>query len=259
MKMSRVSSKDGTAIAFTKSGKGPALILVDAAGGYRGFGPMEPLAALLAPKFTVFTYDRRGRGESTDTLPYAVDREVDDLQALIDVAGGSAFLYGFSSGAVLILHAAARGLAVRKLALLEPPLELNDEPAPESDLEVEIAELVAAGRRGDAVERFQRGIGVPADMLAGMREAPFWPALEALAPTLVYDLIITRSLPAVWLPALTTPTLVIASQGSDDRLRDWAKGLAAALPNATLRMPEGEWHGIPAEELAPLLAEFFAA
>jgi hypothetical protein len=96
-------------------------------------------------------------------------------------------------------------------------------------------------------------------MLAGMREAPFWPALEALAPTLVYDLIITRSLPAVRLPALTTPTLVIASQGSDDRLRDWAKGLAAALPNATLRMPEGEWHGIPAEELAPLLAEFFAA
>lgn len=256
--MKKVISKDGTTIAFEQSGKGPAIILVDAAGGFRGFGPMGPLAAQLDSRFTVFTYDRRGRGDSTDTLPYAVDREVDDLQALIAAAGGSAFVYGFSSGAVLALHAAAHGLAIPKLALLEPPLVVDDQPPPEPDLGAEVAELVAAGRRGEAVEHFQTSIGVPAELVAGMRETPYWPALEALAHTLVYDSIITRSLPVARLSAITTPTLVLASEGSDDRLRNWAHGLCDTLPNASLRMLKGEWHGVPAEDLAPVLEEFFA-
>jgi len=252
-----VRSADGTSIAFERVGTGPALIMVDAAGGSRGFGPMRSLAALLASEFTVFTYDRRGRGESTDTLPYAVDREVDDLQALIGATGGSAFVYGFSSGAVLALHAAARGLAIPKLALLEPPLPVDDQPPPERDLGAEVAELVAAGRRGDAVEHFQTSIGVPADLMAGMRQAPFWPALEAVAHTLVYDIIIIRSLSVARLAAITIPTLVIDSEASDSRLHTWARGVGDALPNASHVSMKGGWHGVPDEDLAPALAGYF--
>ena len=255
--MAIVRSPDGTSIAFERAGTGPALILVDAAGCFRGFGPMRPLAARLASDFMVFTYDRRGRGDSTDTAPYAVEREVDDLQALIDAAGGSAFVYGFSSGAVLALHAAARGLAIPRLALLEPPVAVDDRPKPQPDLATELAELVAAGRRGEAVERFQTAIGVPAEMVAGMRGAPFWPALEAIAHTLVYDLAITASLPASRLSAITTPTLVIDSENSDGGLRTSAQVVSDALPNAWHRSLKGEWHGVPPEDLAPVLAEFF--
>jgi pimeloyl-ACP methyl ester carboxylesterase len=135
-----VRSADGTSIAFSRIGTGPELILVDAAAGFRGFGPMGALAAALAPEFTVFTYDRRGRGESADTPPYAVEREVEDLHALIEAAGGSACVYGFSSGAVLALRAAADGLAIEKLALMEPPLELDESVPPDTDRRV--------GRRG---------------------------------------------------------------------------------------------------------------
>jgi pimeloyl-ACP methyl ester carboxylesterase len=254
---SRVSSPDGTSIAFTRVGAGPSLVLVDAAGGYRGFGPMGELAARLEPRFTVFTYDRRGRGESTDTLPYAVDREIDDLQAIIDGAGGSAFVYGFSSGAVLGLAAAARGLAVPKLALLEPPLATDGAPAAEPDLAADIASLVAAGRRGDAVEHFNRSIGVPADMISGMRQAPFWPGLEAIAHTLAYDVTITGAMSGATLRTITTPTVVLASDASDERLRGWARGVSDALPNGSLRILRGEWHGVAADAIAPVLAEFF--
>jgi pimeloyl-ACP methyl ester carboxylesterase len=252
-----VRSADGTSIAFSQIGTGPALILVDAAAGFRGFGPMGPLAAALAPEFTVLTYDRRGRGESTDTPPYAVEREVDDLQALIEAAGGSASVYGFSSGAVLALHAAAHGLAIDKLALMEPPLELDEQAPPDTDLGAEVAELVAQGRRGDAVEHFNRSIGVPDEMIAGLRQAPFWPALEALAHTLVYDIAITTSLPAARLPAITTPALVLASESSDERLLGWARGVADALPNGSLRTLQGEWHGVSVDDLAPVLTGFF--
>jgi hypothetical protein len=256
-KMGTVRSEDGTRIAFERDGMGPALILVDAAGCFRGFGPMGPLAELLASQLTVFTYDRRGRGESEDTAPYAVDREVDDLQALIDAAGGLASVYGFSSGALLALHAAARGLAIPRLALLEPPLAVDDRAGGLPDLAAELTDLVAAGRRGEAVERFQRAIGVPAEMVAGMRQAPSWPALEALAHTLVYDLAITASSSAARLSAITTPTLVIDSEGSDAGLRTSAQGVCDALPNSRHRSLKGQWHGVPAEDLAPVLAEFF--
>lgn len=253
-----VRSADGTSIAYEQAGAGPALILVDAAGCFRGFGPMAPLASLLTANFTVITYDRRGRGESTDTLPYAVDREVEDLQSLIDAAGGSPFVYGFSSGAVLALHAAAQGLAIEKLALLEPPLPLHDQPPTGPDLGAEIAELVAAGRRGDAVEHFQTSIGVPAEMIAGMRQAPSWPAMESLAHTLVYDLVITSSLPAARLSAITTPTLVLSSEASDDRLLRWSQGVSDTLPNASHRTLKGEWHGVSPEDLASSLTGYFA-
>ena len=249
-------SADGTSIAFERAGTGPPLILVDAALGFRGFGPMGPLAAELASNFTVITYDRRGRGASTDTPPYAVEREVEDLHALVDVAGGSAFAYGFSSGAVLLLHAALSGIALPRLALLEPPLALEVEPGG-SDLGAEIAELVAASRRGDAVEHFNKSIGVPEEMLAGMRDAPFWPTLEQAAHTLVYDTTITSSLPLDRVSAITPPVLVLTSEGSDERLPTWARWLRETLPNASLRTLEGEWHGVAPEVLAPVLTEFF--
>lgn len=221
-------SADGTSIAFERAGTGPPLILVDAALGFRGFGPMGPLAAELAASFTVITYDRRGRGESTDTPPYAIKREVEDLQALVEAAGGSAFAYGFSSGAALLLHAALAGIGLPRLALLEPPLALEDEPD-EPDLGAEIAELIAAGRRGDAVEHFNKSIGVPEEMLAGMREAPFWPTLEQAAHTLVYDTTITSTLPLDRLSEITTPVLVLASEGSDERLPTWGAGSATGF------------------------------
>lgn len=257
--MSKVSSADGTSIAYEQAGSGPALVMVDAAGCLRGFGPTAGWAAALTSDFTVLTYDRRGRGESTDTLPYAVDREIDDLEALIEAAGGSAFIFGFSSGAVLAMHAAARGLPITKLALLEPPIEF-DEPSPdEPDLGAEVAELVAAGRRGDAVEHFNRSIGVPDEMIAGLRDHPSWPDLEALAHTLVYDTVVTSTLPAERLSAIRVPTLVVNSEQSDGRLRTWSRRVADTLPDARHRSLPGEWHGVAPDVLAPVLTQFFTA
>jgi pimeloyl-ACP methyl ester carboxylesterase len=254
----RVTSSDDTSIAFERVGTGPAVILVDAAGNFRGFSPMPQLAQALAPDFTVFTYDRRGKGASTDTLPYAVDREIEDLQALIGLAGGSAFVHGFSSGAILGLLAAERGTGIQKLSLLEPPLRVEATPPPAAPgISGEVAKLIVTGRRGDAYEHWLRGIGVPADMIAGMRQGPLWPALEATAHTLIYDSLIPGSLPPARLAAINTPTLAVASEGSDDRLRNWAEGVAQALPNASVLFLPGDWHGVSAEHLAPALAEFF--
>lgn len=255
----RVTSSDGTSIAFERVGAGPAVILVDAAGNFRGFSPMPQLAGALAQGFTVFTYDRRGKGASTDTLPYAVDREFDDLQALIGVAGGSAFVHGFSSGAILALLAAERGIGIHKLSLLEPPLRVDATPPPPSGISGEVAKLIVTGRRGEAYERWLKGIGVPAEMITEMREGPLWPALEATAHTLVYESLIPGSLPPDRLAAIRTPTLVLASEGSDERLRSWARGVAEALPDAAARFLPGTWHGISADQLAPALTEFFTA
>jgi pimeloyl-ACP methyl ester carboxylesterase len=252
----KVRSQDGTSIAFERAGAGPPVILVDAALGFRGFGPMAELAGLLTGDFTVVTYDRRGRGESTDTQPYAVDREVEDLAALIDEAGGSAFVYGFSSGAVLGLHAAARGLSVPKLALLEPPIPLDDQPE-EEDLGAEISALVAAGRRGDAVEHFNRSIGVPEEMVAGMRDAPFFPTLEEIAHTLVYDINITSSVTPELLSTIATPTLVVGSEASGDYLQSSGQAVADALPNGRFVALKGEWHGVHLGDLAPVMTAFF--
>lgn len=255
----RVTSSDGTSIAFERVGTGPAVILVDAAGNFRGFSPMPELAQALAPYFTAFTYDRRGKGASTDTLPYAIDREIEDLQALIDLAGGSAFVHGFSTGATLALLAAERGTGVRKLSLLEPPLRVEDTPPTAPGVSGEVAKLVITGRRGDAYEHWMRAIGVPGEMIAAMRQGPLWPALESTVHTLIYDSLIPGSLPPVRMAAITTPALVVASEGSDDRLRNWVQGVAGALPNATARLLPGTWHGVPTEHLAPALTQFLTA
>lgn len=256
--MPTVQSQDGTSIGYTRIGEGPPVVLVDPAGGFRGFGLLTPLAVQLASDFTAITYDRRGRGESGDTLPYAVEREIEDLAAVIDVAGGSAFVYGFSSGAILSLWAAADGLPIRKLALLEPPLAFEPEPEGD-DLGAELAELVAAGRRGDAFMHFNRSIGVPDEILEGMRDAPWWPAAESLAHTLVYDTRISTGFAVGRLGGVTTPTLVVDSTASDERLHEWSTAAAQMLPNGVHRTLEGEWHGVAPEILAPVMRDFYLA
>src|SRR6266568_645857 len=180
--MKKVHSKDSTAIAFDQLGQGSAIILVGGAFTDRSQPTLVQLAALLAPHFTVFNYDRRGRGESGDTAPYAVEREVEDLGALITEAGGSAFVVGGSSGAVLALEA-ARKLPITKLALYEPPFIVDDSRPPlPADYVAQLIELISSGRRGDAVEFFMtKAVGVPAEFVAQMQNAPMWPALEAAA------------------------------------------------------------------------------
>jgi len=252
----RVISADGTSIAFERTGAGPALIVVDAAGNYRDFRPLRAPVELLAADFTIYVYDRRGRGASTDTAPYAVEREIDDLAALIAEAGGSAHVYGMSSGCLLALHAAAAGLPIPRLALFEPPIQPDQASTGESELTAELARLVAAGRRRDAVEFFHRGIGVPEEIIAGMTPA-VWAALEAVAQTLVYDCRLSDAISLRLIGSVTAPTLVVNSQASGDELTGMAATVAEALPNGSHRSLAGAWHGgVPDETLAPVLAEF---
>jgi pimeloyl-ACP methyl ester carboxylesterase len=267
--MQTVTSKDGTRIAFDQAGAGPALVLVAPAFGTRA--DEASLAAALAPSFTVFAYDRRGRGDSGDTAPYAVEREIEDLDALIDEAGGSAFVYGHSSGAVLALDAAlALPSKITKLALYEPPFIMNaSRPPMPQDLAPHLQELIAAGRRGDAVAYWQTQLGMPAEAIAQIRQSPMWPGLEAVAPTLPYDAAIMGDTqqgdpaPLGQWATVAVPTRVIDGtvlMGSAEAhafLRDGADALASALPNALRTTLEGQDHGPTNEALVPVLVEFF--
>jgi pimeloyl-ACP methyl ester carboxylesterase len=262
--MRTVISKDSTPIAFDRSGEGSPIILVLGAFNDRSTG--APLAQLLAKHFTVFTYDRRGRGDSGDTAPYAVDREIEDLQALIKEAGGSASVFGYSSGAVLSLKAVAHGLAITKLALYEPAVIVDDSrPRPPEDLAAQLAELIAAGSRGSAVELFQtKGVGIPVEVVAQLRQAPFWPALENMAHTLVYEATIVgdvqlgKPLSTELVSSVRIPTLVMDGGESPAWMHNGAQALVDALPNAQHRRLKGQTHDIVAQAQAPVLEEFFA-
>jgi pimeloyl-ACP methyl ester carboxylesterase len=257
----KVQSSDGTAIAFDRSGDGPPVILVPGLFQHRAIDPgTAELAALLAPRFTVFHYDRRGRGDSGDTAPYAVEREVEDLGVLIDAAGGAAALYGMSSGGALALEAAARGLAVTRLVLYEPPFTDNDgNIGPSEELAAGIAELVEAGRPGDAVALFMTASGAPAEAVAQMRQAPFWAGLESVAHTMPYDMALMGDAALLRERALTlgVPTLVLDGGASEPWGRRSADAVAAAVPGAERVTLEGQTHEVAAEPLAPVLAEFF--
>jgi pimeloyl-ACP methyl ester carboxylesterase len=258
--MKTVISKDGTTIAFDRSGQGAPIIFVNGALSDRT--AVAPVAALLAPHFTVFAYDRRGLGSSRDTAPYAVDREIEDLAALIKEAGGSAFVFGHSSGAVLALEAAAHGLAITRLALYEPPFIVDDSrPRPPKDLAAQLAELVTSGRRGDAVALFlTKGVDMPAGAVAQMRNAPLWPAFEAMAHTLVYNTAIMGdfSLPAERVGSVKIPTLVLDGGESPAWARHAVQAVVDALPDAQRRTLKGQTHGAAPEILAPVLEAFFA-
>ena len=252
--MGTATSKDGTRIAFDQSGEGPAIILVVGAFNDRATG--APLAQSLERQFTVFNYDRRGRGESGDTAPYAVEREIEDLDALIAQAGGSAGVFGYSSGAILALRAATHGLAVSRLAFYEPP----PTGARAGELAPQLSELVEAGRRGDAVELFQtEAVGIPAAVVAQMRNAPFRPFLEKMAHTLVYESTILQSLPAGLTASVQGPALVIDGEQSPEVMRQAARSLADALPEGQYRTLEGQGHDIVPAVLAPVLEEFLLA
>jgi pimeloyl-ACP methyl ester carboxylesterase len=267
--MKSVISKDGTRIAFDQSGQGPALILVAGASATRM--DEASVAAALVPYFTVFAYDRRARGDSGDTPPYSVEREVEDIEALIDEAGGSAFLFGHSSGAVLALEA-ARLLpgTVTKLAVYEPPFIIDDSrpPAP-ADFASHLNELVSSDRRGEAIEAFMTFVGTPPEMIAQMRQSPMWPRMEADAQSFVYDATVVadteRGDPSAlkkW-ESTTVPALVMDGTvflGRPERhefMRHGADELARVLPNAQRRTLDGQDHGPAVDVLVPALREFY--
>ena len=263
--MDKVISKDGTTIAYDRSGQGPALIFVTGAVANRS--AVAPVAARLARRFTVFAYDRRGRGDSGDTAPYAVEREIDDLNAIIQAAGGSACVFGHSSGAVLALDAANRlpPPAITNLAVYEPPILVDNSRAPLPDNYVaRLNELVASGRRGEAVEYHLRtGIRIPEPFIAAMRQQPIWAEMEAVAPTLAYDGAIVagvttgQPLPKGQWSAVTIPTLVMNGGKSPAMMASGAQALLAILPHAAHRLLPDQDHSVPAEVLAPVLVEFF--
>jgi pimeloyl-ACP methyl ester carboxylesterase len=261
--MNTVRSSDGTTIAFDQWGEGPPLIYVG--GGLNDRSAGAPLGGLLASRFTVLSYDRRGRGASGDTAPYAVEREVEDLEALIAAAGGSAFVYGMSSGSVLPLEAAAQGLAITKLAIYEPPFFADEgQQRRARTYATKLTELLSAGRRGDALELFMTTVGVPAEMIGQMRGTPMWSALEALAPSLAYDSAAMGygsrggSLPTERLAAVATPALVLSGGASPAWMGEVAQRVAKSLPEGQYRCLEGQTHDVAPDALAPVLEEFFA-
>ena len=264
--MKTVKSKDGTAIAYDQTGNGPSLVLVDGALNSSAFGLNGPLAKILAGQFTVVTYDRRGRGDSGDTPPYAVQREIEDLAAVIDAAGGSALVYGISSGAALALEAACAVPAkVAKLALYEPVFVVDDtRPPVPADVAGQVTDLLARNRRAAAVKLFLREEAqVPAVFVALMPLMPAWGKLKGLAHTLPYDLTIMdggqqgRPLPSGRWASLTAPTLVMAGGKSPAWLRNAARALAQVLPGASHQTLPGQTHIVKAEPLALVLADFF--
>lgn len=264
--MKKILSKDGTTIAVDRIGSGPALVFVDGAMCYRTSGPSRPMAEPLAGHFTVFTYDRRGRGDSTDAAHYDVQREVEDLEAVIEDAGGRAVVFGVSSGAALALEAASRGVAIQKLALYEAPfiVDASRPPLPD-DFVSRLDAAIASGKNGEAVKMFMKVVGVPAIFIMLMRVMPVWSKLTAIAHTLRYDFAVVspfqkgQPLPATRWNGATMPTLVMDGGKSPAWMRNAMRTLAGVLPNASYRTIEGQTHMVKPKALAPPLIEFFQA
>ena len=256
--MRKVISQDGTPIAFDQSGKGPAIILV--LGAFNDHASGAPLAARLSEHFTVFNYDRRARGASGDASTYAIEREIEDIAALIHEAGESASVFGYSSGALLALMAAERDLSITKLALYEPPFLVKQGLAGcAREVAGQLVDLLSRGERGAAVELFQTEVvGIPAEIVAQLRDAPFRPALEAIAQSLVYDATILgkMDLLAQRFASISVSTLLISGEASPTLLGDAAQAIADALPHAHHRRLPGQTHDINASILAPVLETF---
>ena len=260
--MEKTVSADGTVIAFDRLGSGPALVTV--AGMLCDRAKMGPIAEELAKHFTVFNYDRRGRGDSGDTTPYAIDREVEDLAAILGEAGTHAFVYAHSSGAGLALHAAARGLPMAKAVLHEAPFtaDLAEERRTAQQIGMNLRQLLGSGRHGDAVELMMIATGMPAELAKAMRTEPWWAALEAMAPTMAYDSEIMGDLnggvvPTELVASVTVPALVLCGGASPAWMITVGRQICAGLPAGTLQILEGQEHVVPPEVLAPVLVEFF--
>ncbi len=260
--MQKVTSKDGTQIAYEQQGSGPAVVLVGGAFQYRAIDPRTAqLAGLLGRHFTVFHYDRRGRGDSTDRLPYAIERELEDLAALIAQAGGSASLFGMSSGGVLALHAAAAALPITKLALYEPPFNQPGGAEAAARYASQLASHLAAERRADAAALAMTTFGAPPEAVAGMQQTPIWPMFESVAPTLAYDNAIMGdgSVPTSIAAKVAVPTLVLDGGASPAWMRAAADLLAAAIPHASRRTLDGQTHDVDPGILAAALEEFYSS
>ncbi len=258
--METLTSADGTTIAFDQIGAGPPLVLVSGAACDRAVD--AGIADGLAAHFTVLNYDRRGRGDSTDSLPYAVEREIEDLEILLAAAGGSAVVVGLSSGAVLAAHGAAAGLPIGRLVMWEPPFRLD---AAAQRAAREYAEgtraLLAEGRRGDALELFMTVVGLPAEAIAGMRGSPYWALGERLAPTLAYDAEVVGDgrIPAERLAAITISAAVFTGGASPDWFRAAGRAAADAIPGATYAELPGQTHDVAPDVLAAAVHDFVNA
>lgn len=259
--MDTVLSRDCTRIAIETSGSGPPLVLVNGALSDRS--AVVSLRPYLDAQFTLFAYDRRGRGGSGDTAPYAVEREIEDLAAVIGAAGAPAFVFGHSGGAILALHAARSGVPMRRLAVNEPPFIVsNGRALPPADVTSRLEALIAAGDREAALRLFLgTQVGLPEPVLQQMSQSPIWPAMLALAHTVPYDSVLagTTEFPIASLSAISVPTLVLHGGASFPWIATTARAVAAALPNATLAELEGQPHAPAAAILAPALLGFFLA
>ena len=257
--MGHVTSSDGTSIGFDRLGAGPPVILVS--GGSVDRTSNAGLAEQLASTFTVFNYDRRGRGDSTDTSPYDEDREIEDIDAVAGVAGGSTFLYGSSSGAALAMDAAARLDSITKVAMWEPPFLPEGAPRPPGDTATTFHDLVAADRREDAAEFFMRDVvRLPPEFVEGAKRSPFWAPTVALAHTLEYDARIMGdySIPTDRAAAVKVPALVVAGGADFPWMPETAQTIADAMPDGRMARLEGQGHNVDPAVLAPVLMEFFA-
>jgi pimeloyl-ACP methyl ester carboxylesterase len=258
--MNQVTSNDGTVIVYDALGAGPAVVVVGGVLGDRS--QQAPLAALLAERFTVYNYDRRGHGASGFTPPYAVERETEDLSAMLDEAGGSAYVYGTSGCGALAMSAAAAGLGskMKKLAVWEPPYILpGSRPPVPADYHEQLTTMLAEGRRGDMIALFMtQAVGMPGEFVAMMRQEPWWPAQEALADTLVYDaaLMGDYSLPKTQLATIRIPTLVIDG-GQTPWLSQTADAVATTLPNARRQTIAGQPHNVAESAIAPVLIAYY--
>ncbi|RKN86373.1 alpha/beta hydrolase [Paenibacillus ginsengarvi] len=258
--MNSTRSKDGTILAYDVYGSGPALLYITGASCYRSFKPIVDDAKVFATCFTVYNYDRRGRGESGNTLPYSMEREIEDVEAMIDVAGGSAYVYGHSSGAVLALEAAFRlGGKVRKVALYDAPYVHDEkEKAEYRQLSKSVQELLDDGRNAAAMRTFLKGIGMPRVFVSLLPLFPGWQKMKALAPTLAYDIALTQDQAPVERAAeVTVPALIGVGEKSPGGLHDVARQLAKAIPNAKFSQLTGQNHMVSAKKLLPLLSDFF--
>ncbi|MEU5534220.1 alpha/beta hydrolase [Streptomyces sp. NPDC020362] len=255
----KTTSRDGTSLAYQVIGQGPAVVLVS--GAMSTGGTVAPLAHRLAGHCTAVVYDRRGRGESGDTAPYAVAREVEDLAAVIDTVGGEAALFGVSSGGALVLEAAASGLPLRQAAVYEAPFAdfLDGGAEREAAYKEDLTRTLAEGRRGDAVELFLRLTGLGEEMIQSARHSPMWAGMEAVAPSLAHDDAVMGDglLPRERLAVISVPVLVVAGGASPEWMRAANRAVAEAVPQGTYRVLEGQTHMVEPDVLGPVLAEFF--
>ena len=250
--MEMVQSADGISIAVEHSGQGPALILVS--GAFCDRASSRSLAAGLGSQFTVYAFDRRGRGDSGDADSYGISREVADLAAVTRAAGGVPFVYGHSSGASLGLEAAARGVPMRGLAVYEPPYGAGATP----EFSDELAELAASGCESEAASRFLLATGTPAETLKQMQAVPYWAHMSSFAGTLPYDVrLAAAGIPADGLSGISVPVLVLAGGASPDWARDAAAAISTAVPGARSLLLPGQTHGVAQDVLIPVLTEFF--